>query len=62
MKGPNPRNRLLTREDVAQRLSVCPVTVARLTRSGKLPAIVFNKRRVRYEPKAVEDYIRRAKS
>ena len=61
MKGPNPRNRLLTREDVAQRLSVCPVTVGRLTKSGQLPAIVFNKRRVRYELKAVEDYIRRAK-
>jgi hypothetical protein len=51
---------LLSRAQVAQRLNVCPHSVQCLTRRGLLPAIVFNWRLIRYDPEAVERYIRAA--
>lgn len=51
---------LLSRADVAQRLGVCPHTIQRLTRRGLLPALVFNKRLIRYSPEVVEAYIKSA--
>ncbi|MBI4326840.1 MAG: helix-turn-helix domain-containing protein [Chloroflexi bacterium] len=51
---------LLTRVEVGHLLGVCPHTVQRLTRKGVLPAIVFNRRLIRYSPDAVESYIRAA--
>ena len=51
---------LLSRAEVAQRLGVCPHTIQRLTRRGILPAIVFNRRLIRYSPDAVEAYIKAA--
>ena len=48
---------LLTRAEVARRLSVCPATIQRATRRGELAAIVFNKRLIRYDPNVVEAYI-----
>jgi hypothetical protein len=52
--------RLLNRAQVAQRLGTCRATVQRLTRKGLLPAIVFNRRLIRYAPEVVEAYIRAA--
>jgi len=52
--------RLLSRAQVAQRLGTCAHTVQRLTRRGLLPAIIFNKRLIRYDPEVVERYIRAA--
>ena len=51
---------LLSRAQVAQRLGVCRHTVQRLTRRGILPAIIFNRRLIRYAPAAVEAYIQSA--
>jgi excisionase family DNA binding protein len=48
---------LLSRDEVAERLGVCPHTVQRLTRNGILPALVFNRRLIRYSPEVVEAYI-----
>ena len=52
--------RLLSRAEVALRIGVCPHTIQRLTRRGILPAIVFNRRLIRYSPDAVEAYIKAA--
>jgi hypothetical protein len=52
--------RLLSRAQVAHRLGVCPHTVQRLTRRGLLPAIVFNRRLIRYAPAVVEQFINSA--
>ena len=51
---------LLSRAQVATKLGVCPHTIQRLTRKGLLPALVFNKRLIRYAPEVVERYIRSA--
>jgi len=51
---------LLTRAEVARRLGTCTHTVQRLTRRGLLPAIVFNRRLIRYQPEAVEAFIQSA--
>ena len=40
---------LLIREEVAKLLKVTPITVYRLTRQGKLPAIRLSGRFVRYQ-------------
>ena len=48
---------LLSRTQVAHRLGTCTHTVQRLTRRGLLPAIVFNKRLIRYSPEVVEQFI-----
>lgn len=52
--------RLLSRAQVARILSVCPHSVQRMTRKGLLPALVFNRRLIRYAPEAVEAFIRSA--
>lgn len=51
---------LLSRADVGRRLGVCTHTVQRLTRRGMLPALVFNKRLIRYRPEVVEAFINSA--
>ena len=51
---------LLSRAQVAERLCVCPHTIQRLTRRGVLPAIVFNRRLIRYAPETVEAFIQSA--
>lgn len=51
---------LLSRAEVAQRLGVCPHTIQRLTRKGELPALVFNRRLIRYSPVVVEKFIQAA--
>jgi hypothetical protein len=51
---------LLSRAAVAEKLGVCPHTVQRLTRRGLLPALVFNKRLIRYTAEAVGTYIKQA--
>lgn len=50
---------LLTRDDVAKLLKVNPITVYRLTKQGKLPAIRIGKRFVRYQKTDVLDLINR---
>lgn len=52
--------RLLSRAEVADQLGVCQHTIQRLTRRGLLPAIVFNRRLIRYQPEAVEAFIQSA--
>ncbi len=51
------QSRLLTRRQVARWLGVCETTVQRLTRKGVLPALVFNRRLIRYTEEAVETFI-----
>jgi hypothetical protein len=51
---------LLSRAQVAARLGLCTHSVQRLTRRGLLPALVFNKRLIRYAPEAVEMFIQSA--
>ncbi|MGC8990001.1 MAG: helix-turn-helix domain-containing protein [Verrucomicrobiia bacterium] len=53
--------RLLTRRQVADLLRLCPHTVGRLTKEGKLPALFFNRRTVRYRLTDIEDFISQAK-
>lgn len=55
-----PVTGLLSRAQVAARLGVCPHTIQRLTRRGLLPALVFNRRFIRYTPQVVDAYIRSA--
>lgn len=50
---------LLTRDDVAKLLKVTPITVYRLTKQGKLPAIKIGKRFVRYKKPDVLELINR---
>lgn len=52
---------LLTRRQVAGLLGVCTHSVQRLTRKGVLPALIFNKRLIRYRPETVEAFIAQAK-
>ncbi len=51
---------LFTRKDVALQLDTCVHTVARYTKRGLLPAIVFGKRLIRYKREDVEKFIRSA--
>ena len=50
-------NHLLTRSEVAALLNVCPHTVARRTRSGELPCVIFSRRLIRYERATVRAFI-----
>ena len=50
-------NHLLTRSEVAALLHVCPHTVARRTRSGELPCVIFSRRLIRYERATVRAFI-----
>lgn len=52
---------LLTRSDVAALLKVCQHTVARRTRSGELPCVIFSRRLIRYERAVVREFILAAK-
>ncbi len=53
------RASLLTREEAAEYLSVKPNTLAIWAMSGRGPALVkLNNRTVRYEMKALVDYVR----
>ena len=44
---------LLTRDEVAKLLKVNPITVYRLTKQGKLPAVKLGGRFVRYQERDV---------
>jgi hypothetical protein len=52
---------LLTRKQVADALGVCVHSVARYTRAGLLPCLRINRRVIRYDPRAVEAFLRGAK-
>lgn len=52
---------LLTRSEVAVLLHVCSHTVARRTRSGELPCVIFSRRLIRYERATVRAFILAAK-
>lgn len=56
-----PQSALLTRRQVADRLGVCSHTIQRLTRRGELPALVFNRRLIRYKPEVIESFIAQAR-
>ena len=49
---------LLTRKAVATLLNVSPHTIMRMTQSGQIPAIRFNKRLIRYDPVVVQTFIK----
>lgn len=51
---------LWTRRQVAERLKVCPHTVARYTRRGWLPCVLINRRVVSYREEDVAAFIRQA--
>lgn len=51
---------LWTRKQVADALGLCVHSVARYTRAGLLPCIKLNRRVVRYDPGAVQAFIRSA--
>jgi predicted site-specific integrase-resolvase len=46
--------RLLTREEFADAIGVCPVTVRRWEREGRIRMIRFSQNVVRYHPKEIE--------
>lgn len=48
---------LLTRAEVAKVIGVCCHSVARYTRRGLLPAVVINRRLIRYRREDVEKFI-----
>jgi len=50
---------LLTRDEVAKLLKVNPITVYRLTKQGKLPAVKLGGRFVRYQKRDVLSLINR---
>ena len=50
---------LLTRDEVAKLLKVNPITVYRLTKQGKLPAVKLSGRFVRYQKRDVLSLINR---
>ena len=50
---------LLTRDEVAKLLKVNPITVYRLTKQGKLPAVKLGGRFVRYQERDVLSLINR---
>jgi hypothetical protein len=52
---------LWTRKQVAQALGLCVHSIARYTRAGLLPCIKLNRRVVRYDPGAVQAFIKSAK-
>jgi excisionase family DNA binding protein len=49
---------LLTIYEVAALAKVCTHTIAREVKLGRLPAIRFNRRRIRYDPAAVLEYLK----
>jgi hypothetical protein len=49
---------LLTRDHVARKLHVCRHTVAKYTRTGRLPCVVINARVLRYREQDVDAFIR----
>ncbi|MSU62655.1 MAG: DNA-binding protein [Pedosphaera sp.] len=51
---------LLSRGQVAQQLGMCAHTVQRLTKRGLLPALVFNRRLIRYRAEDVDRFIQGA--
>lgn len=51
---------LLKRSEVAVMLNVCQHTVARRTRSGELPCVIFSRRLIRYQRATVRAFIRAA--
>lgn len=50
--------RLLTVEEVAERLKMAPFTVRKWVRLGRLPALRLGDRRIRFMPEAVERWVR----
>ncbi len=53
---------LLTARQVAELLGVCPVTVARWTRRGTLPAIRLPSGQLRYDPEDIEAWLRQRRT
>jgi len=51
---------LLTRRQVAATLQTCVHSVARYTKRGLLPAVVINRRVIRYKAEDVEKFIHSA--
>lgn len=50
-------SRLLSRREVADLLNVCPHTIQRMERAGRLTSIKFNRRLLRYREHDVQQLI-----
>ena len=48
------KTRLLSRAEVARLLGVCPHTVQRMERAGRLKSVKFNRRLLRYQETDVQ--------
>uniref|UniRef100_UPI0039C9262D helix-turn-helix domain-containing protein n=1 Tax=Horticoccus sp. 23ND18S-11 TaxID=3391832 RepID=UPI0039C9262D len=57
----NLKESLLTRKDVARRLSVHSNSIKRWQRDGRISAVVINSRVVRYEESEVERLIKESR-
>jgi len=55
---PTKDSNLISRSAVARLLGVSPHTIMRMTQSGQIPAIRFNKRLIRYDPVVVQTFIK----
>ncbi len=55
---PTKDSNLISRSQVAALLNVSPHTIMRMTQSGQIPAIRFNKRLIRYDPVIVQAFIK----
>jgi predicted site-specific integrase-resolvase len=51
-----PKEKTFTREDLAERWQVCTHTIQNWEREGKLKAIRFNQRVIRYTQAVVEKF------
>jgi excisionase family DNA binding protein len=54
----NEKQELIGVEAVAQRLGLHPKTVLAYAREGILPAVRMTKRTIRFDPEAIEKWIR----
>lgn len=59
-KSSSAQLELVSRRTVAAMLGVCTETIKRMQRTGKLPAVVFNSRLVRYNKSDVDRIIQDA--
>ena len=53
-----PIGLLLTADETAERLRVCPATLSRLVRTGELPAPVYVGRQRRFVESMLSDWLR----
>ncbi len=58
MNNTDKSDQLISRSQVAALLNVSPHTIMRMTQSGQIPAIRFNKRLIRYDPVVVQSFIK----